>query len=98
MKKSEEESKEDKKGGSQFNIHPLLVEKLSIMKSVVGLSEDSRDDSLPFSPWNLYFSSLTPAPIEELNVNLSKLIATTNSKGPQYQSLERAEKFFIDLK
>jgi len=60
------------------------------MKRVICLSEESRDNGLPFSAWNLYFSSLTPAPIEELNVNLSKLIETTNSKGPQYQSLDRA--------
>jgi hypothetical protein len=55
------------------------------------------DESIPFSPWNLYFSSLNPVPIEELNVNLRKLIAATNSRGSQYQSLERAEKFFKEL-
>ena len=51
------------------------------MKRVITLN-DSIDDGKPFNPWNLYFSYLTPAPIEELNINLSKLIAVANSKGP----------------
>ena len=51
------------------------------MKKAITYTE-RKDESKPFNSWNLYFSSLTPVPIEELNVNLGKLIAATNTKGP----------------
>ena len=96
MFKAEESKEEDKKGRDQLSIQTILLEKLSDMKKVITLT-DTIDENQLFNPWNVYFSSQTPAPIEELNANLGKLIAVTSSKGPQYQSLDRAEKFFTDL-
>ena len=54
------------------------------MKKVITYSTGATDKNQPFNAWNFYFSSETPVFIEELNVNLGKLVAISNSIGPQY--------------
>jgi hypothetical protein len=63
------------------------------MRKVITYSTGATEKNQPFNAWNFYFSSETPAFIEELNVNLGKLVAISNSIGPQFQSFERAMKF-----
>lgn len=92
------ESKEyDKKEQDKLSIHTILIDKLSEMRNVISLP-DTIDKTLSFSPWNIYFSSPTsPSFLEELNTNLTKLLALSNSVAPSYQSFERALNFQKDL-
>jgi hypothetical protein len=66
------------------------------MRKLIGQSSPN-DSNKSFNAWDIYFSSQTNLPIEELNVNLGKLIAASNSRGPLFQSLERGENFLTEL-
>jgi hypothetical protein len=89
----EESKDQDKKGLDYQSIH---LEKLADMRKLI-TSSCSKVSNKPFNAWNLYFSSLTPVPIEELNINLGKLIAATYSRAPLFQSLDSAKNFEVDL-
>ncbi len=67
------------------------------MKSKIYQATNSDGNVRPLNAWNAFFKPTSDVPSEELIQLVSRLIALSNEKGPHYQSLDRAEKFFKDI-